>query len=367
MRKKCLVVYGGKSVEHDISVITALQAVRFLPKNYEPILVYIDKNGIWWVGDNLSDLSIYQNFRKYVKGAKQVTFLLGEKILLAKKKNKFVHFCDVGVVLNCCHGRVGEDGCLSGIFEACEVPCSASGVMSAAVCMDKVVMKDILKANNIQTPEYVYFNKCSYDRARVLKHIKFPLIVKPANLGSSIGISVCHDEGEFDDAVELAFSFDTKVLVEKLVENLREFNCACFRFHKEYFVSSAVEVTKKDEIFTFENKYIQRGGANKEVERALARKVKALTEQVYKILDCKGVVRVDFLYDEAAKTLFVNEVNTIPGSLAFYLFKEIKFPEILDAILTQSEDEMEEKENLITTFDSDAIRVFQDFSESVKK
>lgn len=367
MRKKCLVVYGGKSVEHDISVITALQAVRFLPKVYEPILVYIDKNGIWWVGDNLSDLNIYQNFRKYVKNAKQVTFILGEKILLAKKKNKFVHYCDVGVVLNCCHGRVGEDGCLSGIFEACEVPHSSSGVMSASVCMDKVIMKDVLKANNIQIPEYVHFNKCSYDKAKVLKAIKFPLIVKPANLGSSIGISVCHNESEFDKAVELAFSFDTKVLVEKLVENLREFNCACFCYHGEHIVSSVMEVTKKDEIFTFENKYIQRGGTSKEVERGLAKKIQALTEKVFEILDCKGVVRVDFLFDESAKTLFVNEVNTIPGSLAFYLFKEIKFEEILNSILSQGEEDMEEKQNLITTFDSDAIRVFQDFSESVKK
>ncbi len=365
MRKKCLVLFGGKSVEHDISIITALQAVKNLPKEFEPVLVYMDKNGIWWVGDNLSDIEIYKNFRKYAKNLKQVTMLLGERVLLCKKKNKFVHYCDIGVVLNCCHGRIGEDGCVSGIFNACDVAFSSSGVLSSAICMDKVVMKDILKANEIPTPEYVYFNRCTYDRAKV--KLKFPVIVKPANLGSSIGISVCHNETEFADAVELAFSFDTKVLVEKLVENLREYNCACFAHHGDCILSHVAEVTNKGEIFSFEDKYISQSGRSREADKTLTKKIQTITQQVYRLFDCSGVVRVDFLYDEGAKTLYVNEINTIPGSLAFYLFKDLKFTEILSAILAQCEDDLEEGLALTTTFDSDALEFYEQAVDGLKK
>ena len=137
------------------------------------------------------------------------------------------------------------------------------------------------------------------------------MIVKPANLGSSIGISVCHNEKEFDDAVQLAFSFDEKILVEKLVENLKEFNCACFSIHDELFSSSVCEVSINGEVFTFEDKYISTNGKILEVNKNLSKKIKNLTEKVYQLFDCKGIVRVDFLYDELEKILYVNKVKNL--------------------------------------------------------
>ena len=373
MKKKTLIVYGGKSVEHDISIITAMQVAKQMPSECDVLLVYMDRNGLWWIGDNLSEIEIYSNFHKKAKNLKQISFILGEKALAVKKKNKFVPKYEIETIVNCCHGNIGEDGSVQGIFKSCNIPSTSSGVVSCAICMDKAFMKDILKANEISSPEYVYLNKCSYQQSKgkIIKNIEskisFPLIVKPANLGSSIGISVCHSDKEIRDAIDLAFEFDNKILIEKLVENLREFNCACLQFKGEYFLSSVNEVKNKKEIYSFEDKYLSKSGSGAEVEKKLSNKIKSLTEKVYKLFDCKGVVRIDFLYDEKQEILYVNEINSIPGSLAFYLFKDITFKDLLFSLIEQSKIDAEDQNNLIVNFDSDALKIFENVSSSFKK
>lgn len=373
MKKKILIVYGGKSVEHDISIITAIQVFRQMPKEFDVILTYIDRNGLWWIGDNFSQIEIYSNFHKKAKNLKQVTLILGDKIVAIKKKNKFIPKYNVEAVVNCCHGNIGEDGSVQGILKACDIPSTSSGVTSSAICMDKIYMKDIFKANDISSPEYVSFDKCTYEhsKSKIIKNIEskidFPLIVKPANLGSSIGITVCHDLKELDSAIELAFEFDNKILIEKLVENLREFNCACFQFKGEYFLSSVNEVKNKKEIYSFEDKYLSKSGDNQEVEKLLSNKIKTLTEKVYKLFDCKGIARIDFLYDEKQKILYVNEINTIPGSLAFYLFKDITFKDLLISIIEQSKIDYNNQKRLVVNFDSDALKIFENVESLYKK
>ncbi|MBP3431581.1 MAG: D-alanine--D-alanine ligase [Clostridia bacterium] len=366
-KEKIMIVFGGKSVEHDISIITALQVIRVLPERYEFLPVYIDKKGKWWIADNLEDVEIYSNFDKKATKKKQVTFVLGENVLLSKKHNKFAFESKVDGVLNCCHGNIGEDGCVQGLCKICNLAQTSAGLLSSAVCMDKAVMKDVLKANGVKTPEYVVCDDFSYEKKDALKKIKFPLIIKPANLGSSIAISVCKNEEEFDAAVELAFKFDRKIVVEKLVENLREFNCACFLYKGEYFVSAVNEVTNKGEIFSFDDKYLSQGGKTQEASKSLSAKIKKMTEKAYKILGCSGVVRIDFLFDEKAETLFVNEANTIPGSLAFYLFKDIPFKELVNALIDESFVELRIEESLIKIFDSSALENFEKVAENFKK
>ena len=289
--------------------------------------------------------------------------MLGENVLLAKKHNKFVEFAKISSVLNCCHGNVGEDGSVQGVFKACNVAQSSAGVLSSALCMDKVFMKDVCKANGIKTPEYFVLRKD--DDVKVAKH--FPLVVKPANLGSSIGISVCKNDEEFDEAVELAFQFDTKVLAEKLVENLKEFNCACLFYKNEYVVSHVNEVTNKGEIYSFDDKYLSSGGKGEEADAMLSRKIKNLTEKVYKLFECQGIVRVDFLYDQVQKQLYVNEINSIPGSLAFYLFKDLTFKELVGALITQSEITFKQQQQLIKTFESNALESFEKVADMFVK
>ena len=373
MKERILVIFGGKSVEHDISIITAMQVLKQLPKSLDCVPIYIDRVGLWWIADNLFDIEIYSDFKKLAKKRKQVTLILGEKVVAVKKGNKFVPQFGVETVLNCCHGNIGEDGAMQGVLKTCAIPTTSSGVTSSALCMDKVFMKDILKANDILSPKYVSFDRCTYSQTKekVMKNvsnkIEFPLIVKPANLGSSIGISVCHKESELEKAVELALMFDEKILIEKLVENLREFNCACFFFKGRFFTSNVNEVRNKKEIYSFEDKYLSKKDGNQEVDKTLAKKVQSLTEKVYKLFDCKGIVRVDFLFDEKTEILYVNEINTIPGSLAFYLFKDITFKDLLISMMEESKLDAEREKNLTVSFESDALKIFENVSASLKK
>lgn len=371
MKEKVVVLFGGKSVEHDISIITAIQASKFLPKEFDYIFVYIDKIGKWWRADNLDDVKIYKNFKKYAKNRKNVTILLGENTLLTKKGRKFIESEKIFSVLNCCHGRIGEDGSVAGIFKASSTAQTSCGVVSASLCMDKAFMKDILKANNVNSPIYYYFHKSTYQNVKTCAYIKkkigFPVIVKPANLGSSIGISVCKDENELSDAIEFAFSFDEKILVEKFIQNLSEFNCACVRVGSEIHLSSVSKVSLRKDIFTFEEKYLNKTQKIESGCGNLTKKIKNLTKQIYQLFDCDGVVRVDFLYDEKEKKLLVNEINTVPGSLAFYLFKDVPFQELIRGLISDSRRVLENERKFITTYDSDAIDVFEKVKFSCKK
>lgn len=362
MKKKTILLFGGKSVEHDISVITALQVMKQLPQQIDCLPIYIDKEGVWWTGDNLGDVEIYSNFQKLAKKRCQVSVLTGENVLLKRKNNKFLLLCEIETVLNCCHGGCGENGSVSGLFDASNVPYTSAGVLASSLCMDKAIFKDVLKTNFIKTPEYF----CVY-KGEKIKKTKFPVVVKPCNLGSSIAVSFCKNENELKKSLDLAFQFDERVIIEKAVENLKEFNCACFFYRGQYFLSNVNEVDLKGDIYSFEDKYLSQDAKNKETARNLSNKIQHLTEKVYKLCLCKGVVRVDFLYDEKTETLYVNEANTIPGSLAFYLFKEIPFKELVSALLNQSLEDKSKTSSLIDHFDSSALENFKKLPQISKK
>ncbi len=366
MKNKVLVLFGGQSVEHDISIITANQVVKNLPEGFEYVLCYVDKSGVWWTADNLSDIKIFHNFSKLAKNKRQVTFCLGQNVLLEKRGHRFVEKYKILTLLNCCHGAVGEDGAVQGVCKCCGVGESSPALTSSAVCMDKAFFKFILQASKIPTPNFCVV-KNGDDLEKTIKKLGWPLIVKPANLGSSIGISVCKNLAQLEKAVDLAFSFDSKVVVEKVVPNLREFNCACLRFKGKVFISSVNEVTNKGEIYSFDDKYTSSSSKLSEPEKQLKNKIVSMTEKVYSLFDCKGIVRVDFLYDEKEKTLFVNEANTIPGSLGFYLFKDVPFKELLSCVIEESVRQKEEEKKFVKNFDSDAIAIFESAAEKMKK
>ncbi len=363
MKEKTIILYGGKSVEHDISIITALQVQKALSGFDEFLPIYIDKSGIWWTAENLSEQSIYANFNKFAKKKSQVSFLLGRNILLKKKGGKFVEFASISAVLNCCHGNVGEDGAVAGILKACDIPHTSASTLAASLCMDKGLFKDVLVANDIPTPEYVYF-----DRENIKTNkIKLPVVVKPCSLGSSIGVSKCTKASELSMALDLAFNFDRRVIIEKLVENLREFNCACLKYKDEFLLSKVTEVENDGKIFSFEDKYLSNASKNKEMFSNLARKIKNLTLKVYKLFSLSGIVRVDFLYDEKKNVLYVNEVNTVPGSLAFYLFKDFSLKDLVFAALEQCKIDKNKDDKLVKTFTSDAIEFFSKNTPTSKK
>jgi len=367
MQENVVILFGGKSVESDISVITALQAMRNLPKQYKFVPVYIDKSGKWWIADNICVAKTFENFEKNAKNKKQVSFAVGENVLYIKKNGKFKPHEKISCVLNCCHGGAGEDGSIQGFLQTCEIAQTCSLNTSSALCMDKAFMKDIFKANEIASPQYCIVKRSQSLDEDLIKKVGFPLIVKPANLGSSIGISVCHNQEEFRFALEHAFLFDEKVVVEALVQNLREFNCACFEYKNKHFMSKVCEVKNKSEIYTFEDKYISKDTKNKEVDKKLTKQIQELTRKIYKLFDCQGVVRIDFLYDDKTKILYANEINTIPGSLAFYLFNDVTFADLIASLIEQAKQKFKQAEKLIKSYESDAVKIFESVEQMATK
>ena len=354
--KKLLFVYGGKSVEHDISIITSLQVMKIAEKNYDIIPVYVDRNGAWWTGKNLQKSSIYADFHRKVKRKRRVFACFGQGCFLIGKR---LVSPDVAIV--CSHGINGEDGSVSAILEQVGIPYSCSSILSSAITMDKAVTKIILKNEGILNPEFVTLKR-GESFVKVLENIEFPVIVKPANLGSSVGIGVAKTEIELREKAEVAFNFDDKILVEKFLTGSREFNCACFKYKDKLFTSKVFEVSKGD-FFTFEEKYLKESEKNKiEIDEELKSKIIKLTKKTYSSLDCFGIVRVDFLFKD--DTLYVNEVNNIPGALSCYMFEE-KFDEILDLLVDESIRRFENKKRISYSFNSDALKVFEKEQDAI--
>lgn len=367
--KTILVIFGGQSVEHDISIITALQAMKNI-KGYDFMPIYIKPNGVMVTADNLTDEKIYLNYEKLVKNERRIFFSGGENRIFVVKKNKIASVVKPYSALLCNHGHGGEDGCLQGLLEMCKIPYSSSSPLSSAIAMDKVFTKIILEKNKILTPAYLHFNKCEYDHSKekiienIKKKIGFPCIVKPANGGSSVGISICENENMLDDKIEIALNFDDKILIEKFIQNGKEFSCGVIKSGNKLFASKIWQV-KKGEFFTFEEKYLKdEKNDNDDIPKRLQEKIKNIAMDCYQKLECGGVVRVDFLFDE--NKLYVGEVNSIPGSLAFNLFP-YPFADLISCLVEEGKIKMQEKNKINYTFSSSAIQKFIQFGCKMRK
>ena len=404
MKENIAVIFGGKSAEHDISIITGLQAISNVDREkYSVIPIYISKENKFYVGENLCCLESFMPFKSEL--FTEICFLTGEKYIFSAKKTKRIYFngeknsykrlnCDrhksikqteklfklaqIDCVINCCHGKFGEDGCLAGLLSLCGIAQTSCSVLSAVCCMDKDFMKKLLIQNEIPTPKFLSFMKNDYilDEEKVFKTIEkslsYPLFVKPASLGSSIGISKVKSKEELEVALDVAFNYDSKVVVENSIENNIEINCAVIGGNG-YAMASNVEFPKtKSSFLTFDEKYIERkeasnGRANncKKISKTLENNVKNMAIKAFNAFNCSGVVRIDFLYSKAEKKLYLNELNTVPGSLAFYLFKDkFSFKELLNELIKIAMKKQSEEEKLCATFNSNALN---NFNNSLKQ
>lgn len=366
--KNIAVFFGGKSVEHDISVISAMQAIKGL-KNCNIIPIYIKSDGKFCTGENLCDAKTYLNFSRFAKNVKEVSFEFGSSQLLVIKNNKIKDRIKIDCALLCNHGHGGEDGCLQGLLELAEIPYSSCSLASSAICMDKVLTKIMLKADKIKSPAYVHFDISEYKTKKreilnkICKIIAFPCIIKPASLGSSVGISICEDETNLEKAVSDAFNYDEKIIVEKYIRNAREFCCGVMKVG-DRLLASGVQEVKKSKIYTFSEKYLTaHDDEERNISETLEKQIKALAEKTYKSLGCDGVVRVDFLY--GSETLYVNEVNSIPGSLAFNLFK-LPIADFLNNLIDEGIAKYQKKKDIVYTFSSQAIKAFIDMADHLK-
>ncbi|MEG1500073.1 MAG: D-alanine--D-alanine ligase, partial [Clostridia bacterium] len=263
MKKNIIIIFGGKSSEHDISVITGIQTIKNINRDFfNAFPLYISKGGVFYFGEKLEDISTFINFNPKQKGIYPATFISGKPFLLTKKWFGYTAPLRVDCAIICCHGLNGEDGTISGLLDISCIPYSCSNTLSCATCMDKIIMKDIFKANNFKIVNHTFTIKSKFiensenELVRICATVKFPQIVKPTNLGSSIGISKCKNKVELFSAITLALKYDDRVVVEEMVENLMEVNCAVKGTTEKCEASLLEQPLSYDEILTFKEKYL---------------------------------------------------------------------------------------------------------------
>ncbi len=387
--KKVAVIFGGRSAEHEVSVITGMQVIENIDKTkYEVVPIYVDKNGKWLTGNSLMD------FKNYKDGS----FKDAKEIILSPNhgdKNIYAHPNTVGlfgkkilgeidIVFPAFHGMNGEDGTVQGIFELMDIPYVGCGVLGSSVGMDKILMKDVYKANGLPVVDYVWFYRSKWlkDKDIVIKDIEeklsYPLFVKPANLGSSIGISKAKDREGLINAIEIAIRYDRKIIIEKAVENLREINCAVLGFDNEVITSLCEEPIGWEEILSFEDKYVrsnEKGGKSSgerriipaEIEDNIREEIEELAKKAFITIDGRGVSRIDFLLD-ANNKVYINEINTLPGSISFYLWegKGYPFKKLIDELISIALKVHEEKKANMYSYEANLFNRTQYGSKIIK-
>ena len=379
MKLNVAVFFGGKSVEHEISIISAQQAIAAANKEkYNIIPIYISKSGIFYSSPEMTSIEPFKNIPALLKGSHRVIFVNDEKGVKVESypKKMFGGFSEyVDVALPVMHGTNGEDGILQGYIETLGLPYAGPGVLASALGMDKVAMKTVLKDKGIPVLPCESFISAEWYKSKneILEKIEkfgYPVIVKPANLGSSVGIKKAADRGALEEAIDEAFAFAEKVLVERAITNLREINCAVMGDSDEV-VTSVCEEPFGGEFLSYEKKYMQGGKSSKTSEgmASLARKVPAdltqdqsdkirkMVADTFVALGCAGASRVDCMIDVDSGEMYVNEINTIPGSLSFYLWEGagISFPEVIDRLINTALKVARIKEKLTFTFETDVL------------
>jgi D-alanine-D-alanine ligase len=336
------ILFGGKSTEHEVSIVSAMQVVQFLSGRHHVIPIYISKDGIWLTSEKLTDLSLYSHFEALLKECSPVAFSPDTGLQVIKNPLSRGIFgkaekVSLDVVFPIFHGLHGEDGTIQGLLELSDLPYVGSGVLASAVGIDKDVTKQLLSHQGIAVLEHVAFTRFDWekDESAILKNIharfSFPVIVKPARLGSSIGVKVARDADELSNLISIASRLDTKILVEPYLKNCLEVNCSLLGNY-EPIASTTEQPLRRGDLLSFDDKYIHEGrergmqSAQRVIPAPLTdrqnEEIQALAIRVFQALGCKGVARVDFLLDLEEGKIYVNEINTLPGSIAYYLWKE---------------------------------------------
>lgn len=385
-KKNVAVIFGGKSTEHDVSVITGIQFIENMNKEkYNVIPVFIDGKGIWYTGKELLDINVYKHFEEVRSKLAKVLIspIPGENALINADNGlfskKIISTIDVAVVS--IHGMNGEDGTVQGLLELANIPYVSSGVLGSSLGMDKIAMKAVFKGNDLPILKYEYFLKSEWleNKEEIIKKLEqsltYPMFVKPANLGSSIGISKAKDTQGLIDAIEIAIGYDKRIIVEEGVENLIEINCSALGSDNDIMTSVCEEPTNWEEFLTFEDKYIrsntksgsktggQKGMAQMDrkipadIPENLTKEIQELTRLAFKHLSCSGVARVDFIIDKNTMKPYINEINTIPGSFSFYLwqYSGLQYPELIDKLIAIAEKLHKDKNENVYSFTSDIM------------
>ena len=357
MKTNVGVFFGGRSTEHEISVISASQAMSAINKDkYDVTPIYISKQGKWYTGEALLDIANYKDIPSLLKKVEEVYMApqYGDYNLYRVKKPMFgsAVLTTLDVVIPVLHGTNCEDGIFEGVLETIGIPYAGCNTLSSANGMDKITMKMILQACDIPVVDYVWFTDKQWfsQRDALIEKIEsklgYPVIVKPANLGSSVGIGRAVNREQLIEKIDGAELYSTRIIVEHMVEELQEINCSVLGDCDEYRTSVCEEPIKSGEILSYEDKYM--GGSKgakgmqasqkripAELPDEVTKRIQFLAGETFRVLSCHGVSRVDVIIDRSNSNIYVNEINTIPGSLSFYLWEAtgIPFDKLMDTLV----------------------------------
>ena len=367
MKYRVGVIFGGESVEHEVSIITAIQAMNKMDEEkYEIVPIYITKNREWYTGDMLRDIDVYQDFNLIKNYSTNVVLYYknGSYVLQSKKGLFKKTIKEIDIAFPIVHGTNVEDGVLQGYLQTIGIPYVGSNVYASVAGQDKAIMKDIWKSANLPMTKYIWFYDVDYreDSDAVIKKVnklKYPVIVKPATTGSSVGISVCENNEKLKEGIDEAIQYDSKIIVEEVVENLKEVNIAVMGNYEHQKTSEIEEVLSGNKFLTYNDKYIGGGkgklkggfkiptkasskgmaSANRklpaDLDKEMKEEIETIAKDAFKALGSSGNSRIDFLVDQDSQKVYINEINSIPGSLAFYLWeaKGEEFTKVLDDMI----------------------------------
>lgn len=395
MKIRVGVFFGGQSVEHDISIITASQAIAAIDRDvYEVVPVYIDKTFNWYTGEALFDVMNFKNIPALKKASTRVSLQNkdGKYVLAGSKKGLFSKPLEqeIDVAFPIMHGTNGEDGAIQGYFEMIGIPYVGCRIAAAAVGQDKVFMKNILRDSGISITDFTWCFKSDWEQNKdsfieqTIATTGLPAIIKPASLGSSIGISKANTKEELYASIDDAFQYDVKVLVERCVNELVEVNATVLGDFEKAETAVLERVMGNGEFLDFKDKYQSndgskgakgadttsgsKGGASgmaatnrvipADISEQQTKKITDLAFQTFKVLNSSGVCRIDFMIDGQTEAIYVNEINTIPGSLAFYLWQEagVDFTMLTTRLIENAITFERRKQAMTFTFESTVLQ-----------
>lgn len=372
MKTNVAVFFGGRSVEHEISVISALQAINaFNAEKYNVIPIYITKQGRWFTGDALLDISNFKDMKGLEEKCEEVFMrpeygdynLYKAQTGMFSKRNPVA--AEIHVVIPVLHGTNGEDGIFEGVLETIGIPYAGCNTLSSANGMDKITMKMILRESGIPVVDYVWFTDKQWlsQRDEIIGKIEsrlgYSVIVKPANLGSSVGIGKASDRESLIAKVNEAERFSQRLIVEHMIEDLKEINCSVLGDADEHQSSVCEEPVKSGDFLSYDDKYVGGGMQSSEkripadLPEDMSEKIRHMAGETFRVLSCHGVSRVDVMVDKKDNAVYVNEINTIPGSLSYYLWEEsgISFDQLMDRLVQLALKRKRESDRKTFTYD----------------
>ena len=388
MKLNIAVFFGGESVEHEVSIISAHQAIEALDKNkYNVIPVYVSKERKLYVSDLLKDMSNYKDLKHLISQCTQVSIASEDnRVVIRPVKPSLFGPKELGtidVAIPVMHGTNGEDGTIQGFFEMLKVPYAGCDLYGAAIGQDKVLQKNVLNDNNLPITNWfwVYGAEMDTRQSEILDKVHrliYPVIIKPARTGSSVGISISHNDEEYLACFDEARQYDEKIITEKVVKPMREINCSVVGDSYSCVASVLEEVSSvsQDELLSFSDKYLGGGKSTKsEGSKGMAstarivpapltdeqtRLIQQLAKETFRVLGTSGVCRIDFLMDADTKKVYVNEINTIPGSLAFYLWQAagVSFSELMDKLVELALDRERRRSKMTFSYETNILSNF---------